>query len=91
MAFADRAAVPATNRSGYDLVTLIRERWQRGAYSRSELAFDPDTDVWPLDRAKLEQRYGDRVEAMMPASMRVRLEGRRLDPGGRQFPGTLQP
>lgn len=76
--FNDRTAVPAVNRSGYDLITLIRERWQSGAYVRSELAFDPDTDAWPLDFDDLRRRYGARVDQLMPPTMRVRLEGRRL-------------
>jgi len=76
--FDDRARVPAVNRGGYDLTNLIRERWQRGAYVRSELAFDPNTDAWPLDLDDLRRRYGERVGQFMPATMRVTLEGRRL-------------
>ena len=76
--FNDRTSVPAVNRSDYDLINLIRERWQSGAYVRSELAFDPDTDAWPLDFGDLRRRYGARVDQLMPATMRVRLEGRRL-------------
>ncbi|MDX2237636.1 MAG: DUF4274 domain-containing protein [Hyphomonadaceae bacterium] len=76
--FANRDDVPAVNRSDYDLITTIRERWLRGDYVRAELAFDPDIDVWPLDMQDLRRRYGARVEAVMPAAMRIRLEGRRL-------------
>ncbi len=76
--FADREDVPTVNRSDYDLITAIRERWLRGDYVRAELAFDPDIDVWPLDMQDLRRRYGARVDAVMPAAMRVRLEGRRL-------------
>jgi hypothetical protein len=79
VAFQDRADVPAVNLSGYDLINLIRERWQSGAYVRSELAFDPDTDAWPLDFDDLRRRHGARVDQLMPPTMRVRLEGRRLD------------
>jgi hypothetical protein len=76
--FSDRMSVPAVNRSAYDLINLIRERWQSGAYVRSELAFDPDTDAWPLDFHELRRLHGARVDQLMPAAMRVRLEGRRL-------------
>jgi hypothetical protein len=78
LAFNDRSSVPAVNLSDYDLINLIRERWQSGAYVRTELAFDPDTDAWPLDFPELRRRYGTRVDQVMPASMRVRLEGRQL-------------
>jgi len=43
--FNDRASVPEVNRSDYDLINLIRERWRSGGYVRSELAFDPDVDA----------------------------------------------
>lgn len=76
--FKDRADVPAVNLSGYDLINLIRERWQSGAYVRSDLAFDPDTDAWPLDFDDLRRRHGARVDQLMPQTMRVRQEGRRL-------------
>lgn len=76
--FIDRTSVPAVNRSGYDLINLIRERWQGGAYVRSELAFDPDIDAWPLDFDDLRRRHGARVDQLMPTTMRVKLEGRRL-------------
>lgn len=79
--FADRDAVPAINRDDYDLIALIRERWRNGAYTRSELAFDPDADAWPLDIAALRRQYGERVDTFLPASMRVKLTGRRLDAG----------
>jgi hypothetical protein len=76
--FKDRSSVPTVNLSGFDLTSLIRERWQSGAYVRSELAFDPDTDAWPLDFDDLRRRHGARVDQIMPPTMRVRLEGRRL-------------
>lgn len=78
VAFDDPTSVPAVNRSNYELINLIRERWQSGAYVRSELAFDPDIDAWPLDIDSLRRRYGARVDQLMPTTMRVRLEGRRL-------------
>jgi hypothetical protein len=87
--FPDRAAVPAINRADYDLVTLIRDRWKAGAYTRAELEFDPDTDAWPMDRDELERRYGDRVEQLIPSDMRVQLHGRRLDRYGFSAPGVL--
>lgn len=76
--FHDRTSVPAANQPHYDLINLIRERWQRGAYVRSELAFDPDTDAWPLDFEELRRRHGARVDELMPPTMRVRLDGRRI-------------
>lgn len=78
VAFKDRTSVPAVNLSGYDLINLIRVRWQSGAYVRSELAFDPDTDAWPLDFEDLRRRHGARVDQLMPPTMRIRLGGRRL-------------
>lgn len=77
--FANRAAVPAVNLDDYDLIILIRDRWQAGAYTRAELAFDPDTDVWPVDLDALRRSYGERVDQLMPSHMRVRLQGRRLN------------
>jgi len=87
--FTGRADVPDTNRDGYDLIVLIRDRWRAGAYTRAELAFDPDIDVWPVDRAELRRRYGERVDRLMPQSMRVRLQGRRLDRGSTRAPGVI--
>lgn len=86
--FVDRSAVPAINRDDYDLIVLIRDRWQAGAYSRAELAFDPDVDAWPVDLDDLRQRYGDRVEQLMPPNMRVQLQGRRLSNANFKAPGV---
>jgi len=88
--FADRAAVPEVNRDGYDLIVLIRERWQAGAYTRAELAFDRERDAWPLDFAALERQFGARVEQFMPRSMRGPLPGRRVSQSGTDFPGVIR-
>lgn len=88
--FADRDAVPAVNRDDYDLVTLIRERWRNGAYRRSELAFDPDSDAWPLDIAALRRQHGERIDELLPASMRVTLTGRRLEASVPPTPGVMR-
>jgi Domain of unknown function (DUF4274) len=87
--FPQRAAVPAVNRDGYDLVALIRERWQAGMYRRAELAFDRESDAGPVDFAALERRFGARVEQFMPVSMRGPLPGRRLSAWGIAFPGVI--
>ncbi len=87
--FADRAAVPDVDRASYDLITLIRERWQAGAYRRGELAFAPESDVSPVDLEGLRRRYGGRVDQLMPPEMRVKLEGRRLPRAGFHAPGVL--
>jgi len=87
--FTDQAAVPEINRASYDLINLIRERWQTGAYRRGELAFDPESDAWPVELEGLRQRYGGRVDQLMPADMRVRLEGRRLPRAGFHTPGVF--
>lgn len=89
--FASRETVPEVNRAGYDLINTIRARWQAGDYPRAELAFDPETDVWPIDLEGLRQRYGARVDQLMPAGMRVRLEGRRLTRAGFHAPGVFGP
>ena len=88
--FADRAAVPEVNRAGYDLIVLIRERWEAGAYTRAELAFDRERDAWPLDFAALERQFGARVEMFMPRSMRISLPGRRLSESGADLPGVIR-
>jgi hypothetical protein len=74
---------------GFDLVTLIRDRWLAGAYSRSELAFDRDRDAAPVDLAALDRRYGAR-SALIPASMRVSLAGRRLEDDRPPLPNMTQ-
>ena len=89
--FTDPGAIPAVNRDDYDLINLIRERWHGGGYTRAELAFDPDTDVWPVDLTDLRRRYGTRVDQFLPPDMRVRVVGRRLDAPGFQPPGVQAP
>lgn len=88
--FPGRAAVPEANGEGYDLLVLIRGRWQAGAYTRAELAFDRERDAWPLDFAELERRFGARVEIFMPRSMRGPLPGRRISQGDEEFPGVIR-
>lgn len=90
LAFADRPAVPAVNRESYDLLVLIRERWQAGGYRRAELGFDREHDAGPLDFAELERRFGARVDQFMPGSMRGPLPGRRVSNGGMDFPGAIR-
>lgn len=87
--FPDRAAVPEVNRAGYDLIELIRERWQAGVYRRGELAFDLEADAWPVDFDELRQRYGARVDRLIPPAMRVSLPGRRLTQTGFRAPGVF--
>ena len=88
--FPDRAAVPEPNRELHDLIVLIRERWQAGAYTRAELAFDRERDAWPLDFAALERQFGARVDQFMPRSMRGALPGRRVSEDGTDFPGVIR-
>lgn len=88
--YSDAAEVPASEREAYALLALIRDRWAAGRYTRSELAFDPDADAWPIDRADLIRRYGDRVERLMPAAMRVRLSGRPIPDEGPPLPGVFR-
>jgi len=87
---AAASGAPAAESEGYALIALIRDRWAAGAYTRSELAFDPDVDAWPIDMAALKRRHGDRVEQLMPASMRVRLAGRRITDEGPPLPGVFR-
>lgn len=87
--FATQEAVPAVNRRGFDLISHIRQRWESDAYSRSEIAFDREADVWPVDFAQLECRFGARVAAVMPPSMRIDLSGRRVALDGLMLPGNF--
>ena len=88
--FADRESVPAVNRESFDLITLIRDRWLAGAYTRAELAFDRERDAGAVDMADLERRHGDRVARIIPASMRIDLPGRRIVDDGPPLPGTFR-
>jgi|GEM_PF-3942120 len=88
--FADRESVPAVNREGFDLISLIRGRWLAGAYTRSELAFDLQNDAGSVDLAELERLHGERLEQAIPASMRVDLPGRRIADDGPPLPGTFR-
>jgi hypothetical protein len=85
--FEDATAVPAANRSGYALISMIRKRWLAGKYMRAELAFDRALDARPIDLNDLRRRYGERVDETIPESMRVKLDGRRLDATGFHAPG----
>ncbi len=87
--FPNRAAVPEVNRIDFDLINLIRERWQAGAYGRANLAFDPETDAGPVNFEDLRWQYGVRVDQLMPADMRVTLRGRRLPRTGFHAPGNI--
>lgn len=80
--FPDRMAVPEVNRGGYDLVHLIRKRWGEGKYPQANIAFDPEVDVPPVDLPMLRERFGDRVDQMMPPDMRKKLPGHRIQPQG---------
>jgi hypothetical protein len=62
----------------YDLYHTIRARWAAGCYTRSELAFDCETDGHAVDVVALRRSFGDEVDRVMPLAMR-RLAGRRLD------------
>lgn len=86
--YQNRASVPGDDRSGYDLVASIRERWLAGGYKRGELAFDLSEDFVPVDFADLERRYGARVATLMPVSMRGPLPGRRIANVGDPLPGV---
>jgi Domain of unknown function (DUF4274) len=88
--YSGEKEVPASERDSYALLALIRDRWAAGRYTRGELAFDPDSDAWPIDRADLIRRYGDRVERLMPAAMRVRLSGRLVPDEGPPLPGVFR-
>jgi hypothetical protein len=88
--YSGAQAVPASERDAYSLLALIRDRWAAGSYTRGELAFDPDSDAWPIDQADLTRRYGDRVERLMPAAMRVRLSGRHIPDQGPPLPGVFR-
>jgi hypothetical protein len=90
VAFADRGSVPSVNRDGFDLITLIRNRWLAGAYARAELAFDRERDSAPVDMAALERRHGEGVARTIPASMRVSLPGRRIADDGAPLTGNLR-
>lgn len=88
--YEDRESVPAFARDDFELVSLIRERWLAGAYRRSELAFDRDRDFAPVDLAAIDRRWGARAAALIPASMRASLDGRRLGDDGPPLPGTFR-
>ncbi len=88
--YLDARSVPAGERAEYGLLTIIRDRWLAGGYTRSELAFDPDVDAWPLDFTALRGQYGGRVDALMPPAMRVRLAGRKIDDAGEPLPGVFK-
>jgi hypothetical protein len=62
----------------YDLYHTIRARWAGGFYTRAELAFDCERDVYPVDFDRHRRSFGDEVDQVMPPEMR-RLDGRRLD------------
>ncbi len=86
--FRDRAAVPTEDRQGYDLLTSIRDRWVAGGYKRSELAFDLAHDVAPVEFAALERRFGEHVAKWIPPSMRISIDGRRIENVGDPLPGV---
>jgi hypothetical protein len=69
----------AFDRDEYGLIQLVRERWQDGRYSRSELAFSREADVWPIDFNDLDQRFGGKSKQLLPDNMRVTLPGLRLE------------
>ena len=69
----------AHDREGYALINFIRERWLAASYVRSELEFSREKDLWPLDFASLDDRFGRASKELLPESMRVSLAGRRLD------------
>jgi hypothetical protein len=86
--FDDPKTVPKVNRWGYELISLIRQRWAAGAYTRAELAFDLSLDARPVDLDELRRRHGERIDQMIPVSMRVKLKGRRLNASGFLAPGV---
>jgi hypothetical protein len=62
-----------------ELLDLIRKRWLAGAFVKADIAFDHDADVWPVDFAALDERYGDLAKTLLPMEMRIaHLPGRRL-------------
>lgn len=72
----------AFDRDEYALIKLVRERWLAGSYTRSELEFSREIDLWPLDFVSLDERFGDASKEHLPTSMRISLTGRRLDTSG---------
>jgi hypothetical protein len=68
----------SVNADDIDLYHAIRARWAAGYYTRSELAFDCETDVHAIDFAGQQRDFGDAVNQVMPLDMR-RVAGRRLD------------
>lgn len=81
--------MPAINREGFAIVTLIRERWLQGAYTRAEIAFDI-ADAAPVNLEALDQRYGQRAMRFIPRSMRVSFPGRRITNDGPPLPGVIR-
>ena len=73
---------PDSKREDLVVIRLIRQRWEAGGYHRSELAFDRETEAWPVDFDKLNRMFGGRVEAELPSSMRISLHGRKLTSNG---------
>lgn len=73
----DRSKVQPYFLNNFDLLAEIRERWQRGAYSRAELTYD-DLDLEDQRRSASIGRaeHGDLYERFIPSEMILHLPGR---------------
>jgi hypothetical protein len=76
--FENDAEVPPVNIEGYRLTKLIRDRWLNNKYTRSNIAFEMEEDVWKQDFSEIDKNLGPKALQKLPQSMRQDIAGVRL-------------